>query len=197
MAMLEAFVYDPLISWRLLAQDNDTTTVTTAGSNAVEKAVRQSMDAPTPTVGSPAAEIVTAARSEIESESRLKSEPPNRDKLPKLLRLKSTAMESSQETLNTRSSSPRPRSDDSPPLPPPPPQSPAGHQPNPVQVEWQRLWSLGRGHHGAAAGGSAHLRGDLCGELVPSLCGLVSLLVRAAAREARRREALVEAAYRK
>jgi serine/threonine-protein kinase mTOR len=102
MAMLEAFVYDPLISWRLLAQDSDTTTVTTAGNNAVEKAVRQSMAAPTPTVGSPVTELVAVAHSEIEGESRLKSEAP-RDNLPKLLRLKSSAMESSQETLNSRS----------------------------------------------------------------------------------------------
>jgi phosphatidylinositol kinase/protein kinase (PI-3 family) len=102
MAMLEAFVYDPLISWRLLAQDNDSATVTSSAvTNAVEKAVRQSMDAPTPTVGSPAAEI-GPVRSEIESESRLKSEPPTRDNLPKLLRLKSNAMESSQDTLNSR-----------------------------------------------------------------------------------------------
>lgn len=101
MAMLEAFVYDPLISWRLIAQDSDGTTVTSV-TNAVEKAVRQSMDAPTPTVGSPVAEIVPVARSEMEGESRLKSEPPTRDNLPKLLRLKSNVIESSQETLNSR-----------------------------------------------------------------------------------------------
>lgn len=102
MAMLEAFVYDPLISWRLIAQDNETTTTTTV-TNAVEKAVRQSMDAATPTVGSPVAEIVPVARSEVEeAESRLKSEPATRDNLPKLLRLKSNMMESSQDTLNSR-----------------------------------------------------------------------------------------------
>lgn len=102
MAMLEAFVYDPLISWRLLAQNNDgSATVTTGVSNAVEKAVHQSMDSPT--VGSPATEIVENPRSEIEAESaQLKNEPSTRDNIPKLLRLKSNVLESSQETLNTR-----------------------------------------------------------------------------------------------
>lgn len=102
MAMLEAFVYDPLISWRLLAQNNDGgTTVTTGVVNAVEKAVHQSMDSPT--VGSPVTEIVENPRSEIEGESaQLKNEPSTRDNLPKLLRLKSNVIESSQETLNSR-----------------------------------------------------------------------------------------------
>ena len=136
MAMLEAFVYDPLISWRLLAQDSDATTVASAVTNAVEKAVRQSMDAPTPTVGSPATEI-GPVRSEMETESRMKSEPPTRDNLPKLLRLKSNVMESSQETLNSRS--PHPLSH---PHPSHLQQSSGSDQSNPVQAQWPRLRSL-------------------------------------------------------
>jgi phosphatidylinositol kinase/protein kinase (PI-3 family) len=105
MAMLEAFVYDPLISWRLLAQDTDgPSSVSASVNNVVEKAVQSSIAAASP-VGSPVTERdleTETSRTELEGgESRgMKDEP--RENLPKLLRLKSSAIESSQETLNTR-----------------------------------------------------------------------------------------------
>lgn len=99
MAMLEAFVYDPLISWRLLAQDSASATEANSTGNAVSIAARQPIDIVTGSPSRGPEEVVQ----EVEGEPPIRTDPPIRDNLPKLMRLKSSAInESSQETLNSR-----------------------------------------------------------------------------------------------
>ena len=104
MAMLEAFVYDPLISWRLLAQDAD-------GSNTVSQTDGTDHVQAAAAITSSIVAGSVAGSSEVESECTdsvnaavEKESAGARVSLPKLVKLKSNTMadESSQETLNSR-----------------------------------------------------------------------------------------------
>jgi phosphatidylinositol kinase/protein kinase (PI-3 family) len=107
MAMLEAFVYDPLISWRLLAQDGKGASTGVSQSDNrdhVEAAASiQPMDSSV--AGSPA-NTVHAPNSVNDGgpDASLAQNSAAQDNLPKLVKLKSNTMtgESSQETLNSR-----------------------------------------------------------------------------------------------
>ena len=107
MAMLEAFVYDPLISWRLLAQDAN-------GSNAVSQTDGTDHVQAAAAITSSIVAGSAPGSSEVESDRvdsvnvgatpRLTETNGDGDNLPKLVKLKSNTMteESSQETLNSR-----------------------------------------------------------------------------------------------
>lgn len=107
MAMLEAFVYDPLISWRLIAQDGKGASTNVAQAedrDHVEAAASiQPMD--TPVSGSPANPVDPENPVSVGGvDAVLTQNSAVQDNLPKLVKLKSNTManESSQETLNSR-----------------------------------------------------------------------------------------------
>mmetsp|Transcript_26418 Transcript_26418/g.39200 ORF Transcript_26418/g.39200 Transcript_26418/m.39200 type:complete len:2632 (+) Transcript_26418:19-7914(+) len=100
MAMLEAFVYDPLISWRLLAPDGTGSNVSApTGGDVVHKAATQTIGTDSPVVGSPSA---SSEQRNIPASAESQKNVADSN-IPKLMRLKSQAInESSQCTLNSR-----------------------------------------------------------------------------------------------